>query len=111
MHLRLMAVRNGFVSIVPEPMCGPGGVADDVSLTSQMVCRENTNRLSLRRTEVGIGSSSFSGGEERKPRDQEEKLKKLRAQVELLTKQQRMEKVLETQGESTRRDSGLEEDC
>ena len=38
------------------------------------------------------GSSSSSGGEEKKPRVQEEEIKKLRAQVELLRKQQRMEK-------------------
>ena len=30
MPLRLMAVRSGHVSSVPKPMCGPGGVADDV---------------------------------------------------------------------------------
>ena len=48
------------------------------------------------------GSSSSSGGEERKPRDQEEELKKLRALVELLRKQQGMEKDPETQREPTR---------
>ena len=52
------------------------------------------------------GSFSSSGG-----RDQEEELKKLRAQVELLSKQQRVEKGTETQGEPTRRESGLKEDC
>ena len=35
---------------VPKSMCGPGGVADDITLTSQLVCRENTSRPSLRRT-------------------------------------------------------------
>ena len=57
------------------------------------------------------GSSSSSGGEERKPSDQEEELKKLRTQVELLSKQQSVEKGPEMEGEPTRRGSGLEEDC
>ena len=35
-------------------MCGPGGVAGDMSLTSTLVCRENTSRLCLRRTKDGI---------------------------------------------------------
>ena len=38
------------------------------------------------------GSFSSSGGEQKTPRDQEEEIKKLRAQVEILSKQQRMEK-------------------
>ena len=57
------------------------------------------------------GSSSSSGGEERKPSDQEEELKKLHAHVELLSKQQRVEKGPETEGELARRGSGLEEGC
>ena len=51
MPSRLMSVRNGYVSSVPKPMCGPGGVADDVTLTSQ---RGSTNRLSLRRAKDGL---------------------------------------------------------
>ena len=47
----------------------------------------------------------------KRPRNQEEEIKKLRAQVELLRMQQRVEKGPETQGEPTRRGSGLEEDC
>ena len=53
----------------------------------------------------------MSGGERKRPRDQEEEIKKLRAQVEILRKHQRMEKGSETQGEPTRRGSGLEEGC
>ena len=52
MPSRLTAVRNGFVSSVPKPMCGLG-VADDVTRTSQPVCRESTRRLSWRRTKDG----------------------------------------------------------
>ena len=56
------------------------------------------------------GSSSSNGGEEKRLRDQEEE-EELREQVELLRKQQRVEKGPETQGEPTRRGSGLEEYC
>ena len=56
------------------------------------------------------GSSSSNGGKEKRLRDQEEE-EELRAQVELLRKQQRVEKGPETQGEPTRRGSGLEEYC
>ena len=51
MPSRLMPVRNGYVSSVPKPMCGPGGVADDVC---QQVCRRSTNRLSLRRAKDSL---------------------------------------------------------
>ena len=54
MPLRLMAVRNGYASSVPKAMCGPVGASDDVTLTSQQVCRGSTNRLSLRRTKDGF---------------------------------------------------------
>ena len=57
------------------------------------------------------GSFASSGGEERKTSDQEEEVKKLRAKVELLSKQQGACEGQETQGEPTRRGSGLEEDC
>ena len=57
------------------------------------------------------GSSSSRGGEEGKFGDQEEELRKLRAQVELLSKQQSVGKGPEMQGEPTRRGSGPEEDC
>ena len=60
----------------------------------------------------GWSSGSLSSsGEEKRPRYQEEEIEKLRAQVELLRKQQRVEKGPEAQGEPTRRGSGLEEDC
>ena len=54
MPSRLMAGKNGYVSFDPKPICGPGGVAGEFSLTSPLVCRENTSRLSLRRTKDGI---------------------------------------------------------
>ena len=82
------------------------------SLTSQQVRKGGIKRPSLRKNkEWHSGSSSSSGGEDRRPRDQEEELKKLRAQVELLSKQQSGWKGQATQGVPTRRGSGLEEDC
>ena len=56
------------------------------------------------------GSSSSSGGEECKSHEQEE-IKRLRAQVELLSKQQGMRKTPEESGELARRGSGSEEGC
>ena len=56
------------------------------------------------------GSSSLSGGEEWKSKEQEE-IKRLRAQVELLSKQQGTVKSPEEPGEPARRGSGLEEVC
>ena len=56
------------------------------------------------------GSSSSSGGEEWKSQEQEE-IKRLRAQVELLSKQQGTVKSPEEPGEPARRGSGLEEGC
>ena len=50
-----------------------------------------------------LGSSSSSGGEGKKPRDQD-------VEVEQLRRQQRVEKEQGVQGDSTRRESGLEED-
>ena len=89
----------------PRPMCGPDGVAGDVSLTSRLV------KAIFAKNKGYSGSSSSSGGEERKLSDQEEDHKKLRAHVELLSMQQRVWMGPETQGEPTRSGSGLEEDC
>ena len=67
--------------------------------------------VSAKNKELYSGSSSSSGGGERRPSDQEEELKKLRAQVELLSKQQSAWKGQEAEGVPMRRGSGLEEDC
>ena len=56
------------------------------------------------------GSSSSSGGEEWKSQGQQEEIKRLRAQVELLSKQQGMGKSPEEPGEPARRGS-LEDGC
>ena len=58
MPLRLMVGRNGYVSFAPRPMCGPGGVAGDVSLTSRPVCRGSTRRPSLRLRVEGPGDAT-----------------------------------------------------
>ena len=49
--------------------------------------------LFAKNKEWSSGSSSSSGGDERKHSDEEEELKKLRSQVELLIKQQEMERL------------------
>ena len=108
MPLRLMAEKSGCVSFAQRRMCGPCGAADDVTLTSQQVCRGSTHKQSLRRTKGGLQDHYLRV---ERARGQEEETKKLRAQVELLRKQQRVEKGLEAQGEPTRRGRGLEEDC
>ena len=56
------------------------------------------------------GSSSSSGGEEWNSQEQEE-IKRLRAQVELLSRQQGARKSPEEPGQPARRGSGLEEGC
>ena len=81
-------------------LCSKTQCADSLALHApQLVCKENTRKLSLRRTKCGISGSSSSSTEERKPCDQEEELKRLRAKVELLRKPQRWSKGPETQGE------------
>ena len=97
---QLMGERNGFASSVPRPMSGRGGDADDATLTSLQGCRGSTDKN--RRLRVVE--------KERGPRDQDMDIKKLRAQVEQLQRQQGVDKVQGVQGESTRRESGLEED-
>ena len=97
MPLRWMAVRNGCVSSVPKPMCGPGGVADDVTLTSLPGLQgKHKQAIFAKKKRWSAGSSTSSGVEEKRPRDQEEEVKKLRAKVKLLRKQQRAEKGPDT---------------
>ena len=71
-----MAGKGGYVSFVPKPQCLQG---------------EHKKAIFAKIS----GSSTSSGGEERKPSDQEGERKKLRAQVALLSKQQRVEKGLD----------------
>ena len=82
-------------------MCGRGGVAGVVGTTSLRVCKE---------TQEGDSGSSSSNGEEWKSQEHEE-IKRLRVQVELLSKQQGAGKSPEEPGEPSRRGSGLEEGC
>ena len=56
------------------------------------------------------GSSPSSGGEDWKSQEQEE-VKRLRVQVELLSKQQGQGKSPEEPGEPAKRGSGMEEGC
>ena len=103
---------EGYVSFAQKRIYGPGGAADDVTPTSQQGCWGSTDRLCRRKPGGGRQDRRLRVVEKRKrPRDQEEEIEKLRAQVELLRKQQSAEKGPEAQGETTRRGRGLEEDC
>ena len=53
MPLRLMAGKNGYVSSVLKPTCGPGGVAGGVSRTFLQACKASTRKPSFRRTKSG----------------------------------------------------------
>ena len=66
--------------------------------------------VDYRKREWYSGSSSSSGGDDWKSQEQED-IKRLRVQVELLSKQQGMGKSSEEPGELARRGSGLEEGC
>ena len=66
--------------------------------------------ISARTGEWSTGSSSSSGGEEKKSRVQEAEIKELRAQVEQLRRQQRGEAGHEGQCDPTRIETCLEED-
>ena len=79
-----MAGKNGDVSSVLRHVCGPGDVAGGVSQTFLQVCKA----VFAKNKEWYSGSSSSSGGEKRWLCGQDEELKKLRAQVELRSKQQ-----------------------
>ena len=95
MRSQLTVGRSGLASSVRRRMCGRGGVA---GFWKQAMYAKNREWYS--------GSSSSSGGEEWKSQEQEE-IKRLRAQVELLSKR----KIPEEPGEPARRGSGLEEGC
>ena len=103
--LRLMAAKNGYVSSVPKPVCGPGGVADDVTPTSQPVCRRSTNKQSSRRAKGGLQDPLPRVVVKRRS----SQMRKKRSRSCVLRKQQRVEKEPDTQGEPARRGSGLEE--
>ena len=106
---QLIGERSGFESFVPKPMSGRGGDADDATLTSQQGCKGSTDRQ-FRRRGWSSGSSSSISGEEKKSRDQDADIEDVRAQVEQLRRQQRVEKWHGAQGDSTRRESVFEED-
>ena len=84
------------------------GDADDATPTALQ--EEYRQAISAKTREWSSGSSSSSGGEGKKPQEQDAVIKELRAQVEQLRRQQRVENGQGDQGDSTRRESGLEED-
>ena len=91
---------------------GRGGVAGVVGTTSPMGLQgKHKQAVYAKNEEWYSGSSPSSEGEEWKSQDQQEKIKRLRAQGELLSKQQGTGKSLEKPGEPSRRGSGLEEGC
>ena len=109
MRSRLMAERSGFANSVRRPVCGRGGVAGVVGTTSPRVCKANTSRRCTRRTRNGT-LVHLPRAEEWRPQGQQEEIKRLRAQVELLSKQQGAES-LEEPSKQARRGSDLEEGC
>ena len=76
MQSRLTAERSGFANSVLKQMCGSGGIAGVAGTISLRVYAKNKEWYSC--------SSSSSGGEGR-PQDQQEEIRKLRAQIELLS--------------------------
>ena len=88
-----------------------GSVADGAGTTSPWVCKAGTSRRFMRRIKKGTLAHRPRVGEKngslrvRKKRS----INRLRAQVELLSKQQGTEKSLEEPGELARRGSGLED--
>ena len=89
-------------------MCGRGSVAGVAGTTNPWVCKASTSRRFTRR--IKNGTWEGGGGAEWTSQEQEE-IKWLRAQVELLSKQQGTGKSPEELGEPARRGSGLEEGC
>ena len=88
--------------IKPEGRCGNNIPSGLQGKHKQAMCAKKREWYS--------GSSSSSGGEEWKSQEHEE-IKRLRARIELLSKQQGAGKSLEKLGEPARRRSGLEEGC
>ena len=86
----------------PEERCGNNTPSGLQGKHKQARCAKNRQWYS--------GSSSSSGGEVWKFQEQEE-IKRLRAPIELLSKQQGAVKSPEKPGEPARRGSGLEEGC
>ena len=69
-------------------MCGRGDVAGAVGTTSPPGLQgKHKQAMYTKNREWNSSSSSSSGREEWKSQDQEEEIKRLRAQVELLSKQ------------------------
>ena len=111
MRSQLTAERSGLAGSIPRPMCGRGSVAGVAGPTSPRFCKASTSRRFTRRIKNGTLAHRLRvAGEERKSQEQEE-IKRLRAQVELLSKQQGTEKSPEEPCEPARRGSGLEEGC
>ena len=109
--LRSMAARNGYVSSVSE-----------THVWTRWRCRRCCSNISAglqgKHKQAVFAKSKgmvfriifFEWWRREKPRDQEEEIEKLCAQVEQLRKLQRVEKGHGAQGDSTKRESGLEED-
>ena len=72
MRSRLMGGSSGCANSVLNQMCGRGGVAGDVTVTSRRGCKGSTGRRSLQKSgECSTGSSTSSGEEDRKARSLE----------------------------------------
>ena len=110
MRSRLMADMNGFANSVRRPICGRGGFAAAVGTTSPRVCKESISRRCTRRIKNGTPVLLPRVAEKNgRPQGQQEEIKRLRAQFELLSKQRKAVKSLEESSESARRGSDLDE--
>ena len=79
--------RMDLQAFLRDPMCGPVGVASVASLTSRPVSKECTRRLFLRRTKGGIQNHPPRVVKKESRVFKKKNLKRLRAKVELLSKQ------------------------
>ena len=85
--------RSGRANSVQNRMCGRGGVAGDVTITSRRSCTGSIGRRSLQsQGEWSTGSSASSGEEDRKARSMEAENKELRARIHAVEKEGRSTK-------------------
>ena len=89
MRSRSMGERSGRANSDQNRMCGRGGIAGDVTLTSRRGCKGSTGRRSLQSQESGLqGSSASSGEEDRTTRSLEAANKELRARIDATEKKE-----------------------
>ena len=83
-----MGEKSGRVNSVQNRMCGRGGVAGAVAVTSLRGCVGSTGRRS-QQGEWSAGSTTSSGEDDRKTRSLEAENKELQARIDPLEKKGR----------------------